>query len=208
MAIDTAAKRFSIMDADLPTQPGMVPPDGTIDVGARLALLWLYSGIVPEWTAELVATIPNFTSGLDGAYGPTAELAATMPNFTSQLDGIGGEETNQGGSYAPQYAKGERRKRGLEWDRPEGIEDRLQRVYDRLHGDLAEVAEPSEVREAVAEHATASDAAIPPPAAIDFQAMAQDAAAVTALLVAYEKALEAKAEADDEEDAVIALLLA
>lgn len=106
------------------------------------------------------------------------------------------------------YAKGERRRRGLEWDRAESIEDRLQRVYDRLHGDLAEVAEPADVREAVAEHATASDAAMPPPAAIDFAGLAQDLAATNALLAAYEAALRAKAEVDDEEDAIVALLLA
>ena len=42
MAIDTAAKRFRILDFDIPTAPGMPPPDGTIDASDRVAFLWLY----------------------------------------------------------------------------------------------------------------------------------------------------------------------
>lgn len=45
MAIDSAAKRFSILDFDIPSQPGMGPPDGATSEGDRLAMLWLYSGI-------------------------------------------------------------------------------------------------------------------------------------------------------------------
>ena len=57
MAIDTAAKRFSIMDFDLPTQPGMEPPDGAVN---RSTYLWLYSGIAldgPGGAPEVFITI-------------------------------------------------------------------------------------------------------------------------------------------------------
>lgn len=42
MAIDTAAKRFRMLDFDIPTAPGIPPPDGTIDGDDRVAFLWLY----------------------------------------------------------------------------------------------------------------------------------------------------------------------
>lgn len=45
MAIDTAARRFSIMDFDIPSQPGMMPPDGSITQPDRQSFLWLYGGI-------------------------------------------------------------------------------------------------------------------------------------------------------------------
>lgn len=48
MAIDSASKRFSMMDFDLPTQPGMMPPDGSITAPDRLAFMWLYSGIAAD----------------------------------------------------------------------------------------------------------------------------------------------------------------
>jgi hypothetical protein len=51
MAIDSTQKRFSIMDFDIPTQPGMSPPSGSIDAATRLALLWLYSGIAASAAA-------------------------------------------------------------------------------------------------------------------------------------------------------------
>jgi hypothetical protein len=46
MAIDTAAKRLSIMDMDESTMPGMPAPDGAITQGDRQHFLWLYSGIL------------------------------------------------------------------------------------------------------------------------------------------------------------------
>lgn len=46
MAIDTAAKRFSMMDMDGPTTPGLPLPSGSIDAAARQTFLWLYSGLV------------------------------------------------------------------------------------------------------------------------------------------------------------------
>lgn len=42
MATDTAAKRFSMLDFDLPFQPGMPPPDGVIDADDRFSFLWIY----------------------------------------------------------------------------------------------------------------------------------------------------------------------
>lgn len=45
MAIDTAARRFSMMDFDLPMQPGMTPPDNAIVAADRSSFLWLYEGI-------------------------------------------------------------------------------------------------------------------------------------------------------------------
>lgn len=87
MAIDTAAKRFSIMDADLPTQPGMVPPSGTINVGPRLALLWLYSGIVPTVDGAIAATIGAVTSAIAATFGPNGIIAATVGAVTSAITG-------------------------------------------------------------------------------------------------------------------------
>lgn len=56
MAVDTAAKRFSMMDFDLPSQPGMGPPDGSVAASDRAALLWLYNGIaLAGFVVEVVA---------------------------------------------------------------------------------------------------------------------------------------------------------
>jgi len=117
------------------------------------------------------------------------------------------EAVNQPGGFLP-YAKGERRARGLEWDRRKPVDELVQEAYERLHGDLAPVADATEVRAAVAEHAQPSDARIPPPAAIDFRALAADLKNAQALLAAYEQALQRKAEQDDEDDAIMVLLLA
>jgi hypothetical protein len=114
--------------------------------------------------------------------------------------------TAQPGGFLP-YAKGERRARGLEWDKRKPVDELVQEAYDRLHGDLRPAADAAEVREAVAEHAQASDAPIPPPAAIDFAGLAADLRAAQALLAAYERALQRKAEMDDEDDMIEALLL-
>ncbi len=56
MAVDTAAKRFSMLDFDLPTQPGMEPPDGTIN---RSTYLWLYSGIALGGAAAASGSTEN-----------------------------------------------------------------------------------------------------------------------------------------------------
>lgn len=109
-------------------------------------------------------------------------------------------ETARGG-YVP-YRKGEKRKRGLEWDRKElDYRAELERAYAALHGELADVAPVAEVREAVAPHAAPSDAPLPPVAAIDFAALAADLQAARALLAAYERAVREQ----DDEDAMMLL---
>lgn len=109
-----------------------------------------------------------------------------------------------GGGWVP-YLKGERKRRGLVWDRkPVDWEAELRRVYALLHGELVEnVENVSEVRAAVVPHAEASDASLPPVAAIDFAALAADLSAVRVLIEAYETAVEAR----EEEEAVTLLLL-
>jgi hypothetical protein len=105
-------------------------------------------------------------------------------------------ETGARGGYVP-YKKGEKRARGLEWDRKEiNWAAELREIYAELHGELKHVAPVAEVRAAVTEHAAPSDAPMPPIAAIDFAALAADLAAVKALYAAYERALQ---EQDDEE---------
>jgi hypothetical protein len=55
MPIDTAAKRFSIIDFDVPSSPATPPPSGSIGQGARFHNLWLYSGLAPA-SVELLPT--------------------------------------------------------------------------------------------------------------------------------------------------------
>lgn len=43
MAIDSAIRRFSLLDFDVPSSPGLGPPNATPDAGDRQHLLWLYS---------------------------------------------------------------------------------------------------------------------------------------------------------------------
>lgn len=65
MAIDSAVRRFSMMDFDLPTQPGMGPPNASPDAGDREHLLWLYAfdagGTVPPPVSEAAV---QFTYGM------------------------------------------------------------------------------------------------------------------------------------------------
>jgi hypothetical protein len=108
-----------------------------------------------------------------------------------------------GGGWVP-YLKGERKKRGLAWDRKDvDWEAELRRVYALLNGELEENVNASELREAVAPHAESFDTRLPPVAAIDFAALAADLKAARALFEAYENALEAR----EEEEAVTLLLL-
>ncbi len=50
--MDTAAKRFSIMDSDCVFQSGIPVPDGAIAQGDRQHFLWGYSGI--PWAVPVV----------------------------------------------------------------------------------------------------------------------------------------------------------
>ena len=58
MAIDTAAKRLSILDFGEETTPGIPYPDGTFNQADRQHFLWLYSGILVGG-AVVVETIRN-----------------------------------------------------------------------------------------------------------------------------------------------------
>lgn len=108
----------------------------------------------------------------------------------------------------PQYRRGERRKRGLVWDKRRKIEDLVEETYRRLSGELIEaVNEPGTIREAIAPFAQSSDARLPPPEAIDFVALSKDLARAEALLLAYQDALERKAIMDDDDDVATVLAL-
>lgn len=67
MAIDTAAKRFRMLDFSIPTAPGMPPPDGTIDGDDRAAFLWLYlagaAAIVLKRPISLTASLAAGSGG-------------------------------------------------------------------------------------------------------------------------------------------------
>lgn len=59
MALDTAAKRFSIMNVTMPWRTHMVVPDATFPQGERQASQWQYSGIL--WgTAAPPVTVTSF----------------------------------------------------------------------------------------------------------------------------------------------------
>ena len=51
MAIDSAAKRFSMMNLSCPWRGVMVIPSGSVSAGPRAAFLYFYSGVV--WTIAL-----------------------------------------------------------------------------------------------------------------------------------------------------------
>ena len=110
-----------------------------------------------------------------------------------------------GGGIHLSYGKGERRKRGLEWD--EGKRDRraeLEAVYRRIAGELpaAAAAPVLELVQPFVAPAASFDTALPPVAAVDWLAFMADLGAVEALLAVY------RALTEEEEDAVIALLMA
>lgn len=85
MAIDTAAKRFSMMDFDIPSQPGMLPPSGSVDAATRQTFLWLYGGIATvvsdAWTAVAAATTA-FTA-VAPATTDWTEVAAAATGWTA-----------------------------------------------------------------------------------------------------------------------------
>jgi hypothetical protein len=117
-------------------------------------------------------------------------------------------DTGARGGFIP-YAKGERRKRGLEWDRKEtDWKAELERAYGLLTGELVESIESvAEVRAAVVPHAAPSDTKLPPIAAIDFAALAADLESARALLAAYEAALIVRDMRERDQDDEEALLL-
>ena len=108
-----------------------------------------------------------------------------------------------------QYRPGERRARGLEWEKRKKIEELVEEAYQALYGELqSAVNEPGTIREAVAPFVqTASDTPIPPPAAIDFVALSADLMRAEFLLKQYEAALQRQADNEDEDEAIMLLLL-
>src|SRR3990167_10554901 len=88
MAVDTASKRFSMMDFDLPWAPGMIPPDGTVDAEDRTTFLWLYNGfalsgaLTAAFTAALsfAGSVSKSSSkgvvGVVGFIGDTTKLTS------------------------------------------------------------------------------------------------------------------------------------
>ena len=61
MAIDTAAKRFSIMGMlACGTAPLLPPPSGTVDAPARFIFLDLYSGFVGAVVGSVSSYIPIY----------------------------------------------------------------------------------------------------------------------------------------------------
>jgi hypothetical protein len=134
-------------------------------------------------------------------YGTAGEIPPEpTPVTTRQVDVGGG---------MPQYRRGERRKRGLEWDKKkDDLAERIEAIYARLYGELAgAVNEKGTVREAVAPFAAPSDTPIPPPAAVNFTALKSDLMRMEILLQQYEAAVLRKAEIEDEDDMIEALLL-
>lgn len=56
MAVDTRAKRFSMIDMENVWESGIPAPDGTIGQGDRQHFLWSYSGIL--WAVSAVIVLP------------------------------------------------------------------------------------------------------------------------------------------------------
>jgi hypothetical protein len=116
------------------------------------------------------------------------------------------EAAKRGDIHRP-YAKGERKRRGLEWDRKDiDLEGELRRAYEEITGELAPTASIETVQAAsVAVVAFAEDdrtgkKSLPVAESVNWAALAADAAAVRALIAAYEAAI-------DEDEAITAILL-
>ena len=128
-------------------------------------------------------------------------LASLLVNVAWQY-----EQAKLGGIHQ-EYSAGERRKRGLEWERcrPDW-EKELRSAYEEITGELAPVASMATVEAAgvavakFAKQAT-SKQSLPVAESIDWGALACDLEAARALIAAYEAAI-------DEEEALTALVLA
>jgi hypothetical protein len=64
MAIDTAAKRFSMMNLGTPYITVFPEPDGTFDAGNRLHLLNLYGGVLAGVTTGDIQASQIFEGGM------------------------------------------------------------------------------------------------------------------------------------------------
>jgi hypothetical protein len=116
------------------------------------------------------------------------------------------EAAKRGDIHRP-YAKGERKRRGLEWDRKDiDLEGELRRAYEEITGELAPTASietvqaASEAVSAFSAQAETSEQSSPVADNVNWAALAADAAAVRALIAAYDAAI-------DEDEAITAILL-
>ena len=112
------------------------------------------------------------------------------------------EEARGGDGFHRQYSRGEKRKRGLEWDkREDDLESRLRRAYARIKGEDVSDAVTAQVAEAVRPHVDApTDTPLPAAEAIDWRGLIADLDAVNALLAAY-------AAAQDDDDWLTFMML-
>jgi len=125
-----------------------------------------------------------------------AVIGATVPPPPPPPPAVGGDDYPYYG-----YAKGERKRRGLEWRKKPDLADKLRAAYTELRQEA-----PPEIRAEVSEAVrpyveTSSDQALPPIAALDWSALLESLQAVQAILAAYEEML------DDEDQAIATLLL-
>jgi hypothetical protein len=93
MAIDTAAKRFSIME-DETTTPAIPMPDATISAGDRQWLLWSYSGILWGAIVEVYHWVIQ-SSGV--ANGLAREIVILADNWATIIEV--GQATSAGGVF-------------------------------------------------------------------------------------------------------------
>ena len=148
--------------------------------------------------------------GLSGTAAPT-QPGGFRSLFGRWMFGLSGSTTPPppppppavGGDDYPYYgyAKGERKRRGLEWRKKPDLADKLHAAYTELRQEA-----PPEIRAEVSEAVrpyveTSSDQALPPIAALDWSALLESLQAVQAILAAYEEML------DDEDQAIATLLL-
>ena len=84
MAIDTAQKRYSMMDFGSPYPIHLFEPDGAVDLDDRQHLLALYSGIV----ITVVVVIPPSVGGGGGGGGGFAPRRKKIKRLTKQDDAL------------------------------------------------------------------------------------------------------------------------
>lgn len=77
-----------MMDFDTPFQPGMMPPDGTIDASDRESFLWLYSGIAADAPVvpPVIVVVPSTQGG-----GPGWNLFQALPDRKRKVDTLEAE---------------------------------------------------------------------------------------------------------------------
>lgn len=158
------------------------------------ALTATASGLL-TFTGTVQAILPALNADLSGWAQVTGDIAATLPSLTASGTGIGGEVTEAppGGGWLPEhqaYRPGERRARGLEWDRenPKALRRQIEAAYNAAIGSpAAPEADAAAVIDAVKPFATAAyDTPAPPAAAVDWAAVLGNIDAVETLLAQIE----------------------